>query len=201
MKVPYIIISIILAITLMFRLASCENKATKKIEDTYTGPELTKPKDHQVEDEAFEGLRNMAFSSTTEQLGLSFPTDKTIVYGVVMDWGINGVVATTVAYQTGDASFYLSSGGGVIGGGQNQNVNSAAKQFVKSAQAFLDLTNKTETTSLPEDDVIKFYFLTNNGIYAGQESMSNFKSNNSPWLQLFKDGNDVLTELRLTSEK
>ena len=94
----------------------------------------------------YEGLRKMAFTATPEQLGLSLSADKTVVYGVIMDWEMSGATATTVSYQTGDASLYLSSGGGVIGGGQHQSVNSAAKQFVSLAQTFLDKTTKTETT-------------------------------------------------------
>lgn len=150
---------------------------------------------------SFEGLRNMAFSATPEQLGLSLPTDKTVVYGVVMDWEMGGATATTVSYETGDASLYLSSGGGVIGGGQHQNVNNAAKQFVILAQTFLDKTAKTETTPLPSADEIRFYLLTNKGIFVGKDQMKNFENNSSSWLKLFDEGNNVLTELRKTSKK
>jgi regulator of RNase E activity RraB len=149
----------------------------------------------------FEGIRDMAFTATPEQLGLSLPSDKTVVYGVIMDWEMSGATATTVSYQTGDASLYLSSGGGVIGGGQHQNVNSAAKQFVSLAQTFLDKTTKTETTPLPSTDEVRFYLLTNKGVYIGQEQMKNFENNSSTWLKLFEEGNNVLTELRKTSEK
>ena len=143
----------------------------------------------------------MAFSATPEQLGLSLPTEKTIVYGVIMDWEMGGATATTVSYQTGDASLYLSTGGGVIGGGQHQNVNSAAKQFVSLAQTFLDKTTKTETTTLPSTDEVKFYLLTNKGVFVGQERIKNFENNSSDWLKLFEEGNNVLTQLRLTTEK
>jgi hypothetical protein len=118
-----------------------------------------------------------------------------------MDWEMGGATASTVAYQTGDASLYLSSGGGVIGGGQHQNVNSASKQFVSLAQTFLDKTTKTETTPLPATDEVKFYLLTNQGIFVGKETMKNFENNSSAWLKLFEEGNNVLTELRKTSEK
>ncbi|MBL7829785.1 MAG: hypothetical protein JNK41_02060 [Saprospiraceae bacterium] len=149
----------------------------------------------------FQGLRDMAFTATPEQLGLSLPNDKTVVYGVIMDWEMGGATATTVSYQTGDASLYLSTGGGVISGGQHQNVNSAAKQFVSLAQTFLNKTTKTETTPLPSTDEVRFYLLTNKGVFVGQEQMKNFENNSSAWLKLFEEGNNVLTELRKTSEK
>jgi hypothetical protein len=192
MKMTYIIIGIILVGGLVFYLTSCKNKPTS---------DTSNVKVHNPKDNPFDGLRNMAFTATPEQLGLSLPTDKTVVYGIVMDWGMSGAVATTVSYQTGDASLYLSSGGGVIGGGQHQNVNSAAKQFVNLAQSYLDKVAKTETTDLPTEDEVKFYLLTNKGVFVGQEQMKNFENKSSRWLELFEEGNKVLTELRLTTEK
>ena len=197
----YIIIGIILAGGLVFYLTSCGNKSTANDKQTVADQDTIKPKVHQTKDNPFEGLRDMAFTATPEQLGLSLPTDKTVIYGVIMDWEMGGATVTTVSYQTGDASLYLSSGGGVIGGGQHQNVNSAAKQFVSLAQTFLDNTNKTETTPLPSTDEVRFYLVTNKGVYVGQEKMKNFENNSSTWLKLFEEGNNVLTELRKTSEK
>ena len=188
----YIIIGIILVGGLVFYLTSCKNKSSS---------DTSNVKVHKPEKNPFDGLRNMAFTATPEQLGLSLPTDKTVVYGIVMDWGMSGAVATTVSYQTGDASLYLSSGGGVIGGGQHQNVNSAAKLFVNLAQTYLDKSVKTETTDLPTEDKVKFYLLTNNGVFVGQEQMKNFENKSSQWLELFEEGNKVLIELRLTTEK
>jgi hypothetical protein len=196
MKMTYTIIGLALAGGLVFYLTSFRNKSTTAKTETTTTAKV-----HQTEENAYEELRNMAFKVTPEQLALSLPTDKTIVYGVVMDWEMGGATATTVAYQTGDASLYLSSGGGVIGGGQHQNVNSASKQFISLAQTFLDKTAKAEKTSLPTTNEIKFYFLTNKGVYVGQEQMKNFENNSSLWLKLFEEGNNLLSELRKTSEK
>lgn len=201
MKMTYIIIGIILASGIAFYLTSCGNKSTANDKQTIADQDTTKPNVHQTKENAFEGLRNMAFSATPEQLGLSLPTDKTVVYGVIMDWEMGGSTATTVSYQTGDASLYLSSGGGVIGGGQHQNVNSAAKQFVSLAQTFFEKTTKTETTALPATDEVKFYLLTNKGVFVGKETMNNFENNSSSWLKLFEEGNNVLTELRKISDK
>jgi hypothetical protein len=197
----FFIIGIILAGGFVFYLTGCGNRSTANVKQAVTDQDTSNPKVHQTKDNAFEGLRNMAFTATPEQLGLSLPTDRTIVYGVIMDWEMGGATAATVSYQTGDASLYLSSGGGVIGGGQHQNVNSAAKQFVSTAQTFLDKTTKTVLTPLPATDQVKFYLLTNKGVFVGQETMKNFENNSSAWLKLFEEGNNVLTELRKTSEK
>lgn len=78
---------------------------------------------------------------------------------------------------------------GVVGGGQHQNVSNAAKQWVNLAQAFLEIATKTEATPLPATNEVKFYLLTNNGIYVGRDVMQNFENNSSAWLKLFEEGN------------
>lgn len=189
----YVIIGIILAGGLVFSLASCKRESAA---DNTTNRDTSKIKAHKTQENAFDGLRSMAFSVKPEQIGLSLPTDKTFVYGVIMDWEMGGAIATTVSYQTGDASLYLSSGGAIIGGGRHENVNNASKKFVSLAQVFLDKTVKTEKKTLPSIGEVKFYLLTNKGTFVGQETMNNFENNSSPWLKLFNEGNNVLTELR-----
>ncbi len=118
-----------------------------------------------------------------------------------MDWEMGGATATTVSYSTGDASLYLSSGGGVIGGGQHPNVNTAAKEFVKLGASYLSKTTKIETPNLPNKNEVLFYLLTNKGIYSATEKIENLENNSSEFMLLFEEGNKVLTELRLVSEK
>jgi len=187
----YIIIGIILTCGLAFFLTSCRGQSAS---------DNSKAKTNEAQENAFASLRNLAFTATPEQLGLSLPMDNTIVYGIVMDWGMNSGIATTVSYQTGDASLYFSSGGGVIGGGHHENVSIAAKKFVKLAQTYLRKTIKTDTIVLPKKDEVKFSLLTNNGVFVGEEQMKNFKDKSSEWLDLFEEGNRVIAELRLITE-
>lgn len=202
MKISQLITGIILASGLTFLAVSCENKPVGENRQDTSGQDTATPKVPVVKKESpYEGLRHMALAVTPDQLALSLPLEKTVVYGAIMDWGIDSATATVVAYQTGDASLYLSSGGGVIGGGKHKNVNRAAKKFVSIAQTFLDKTTKAEATPLPEKDMVLFYLLTNKGTYVGQERMKNFENNSSAWMKLFEEGNNVLAELRKTSEK
>src|SRR5690606_9546183 len=89
------------------------------------------------QDNAFNDLRKMALSITPDQLGLEISENQTSVYGIVMDWNLGDGIATMSAYQTGDASMYLSSGGAVIGGGQYDAVKTAAISYVKVGQDYL----------------------------------------------------------------
>ena len=192
----YIIVGLILAGGFAFYLTNRKSIGSNKVS---TDNDSTK-RIHQTKENAYEGLRNMAFSTTPDQLGLELPVDQASVFGVVMDWEMDGATATTVAYLTGDASLYLTTGGGVIGGGQHENVKIAAKQFVTIAQTYFDKSSKTEKQLLPAKHQVNFYLLTNKGLFVGQEEIENLENNSSSWLELFEEGNKVLNELRLTTE-
>ena len=96
---------------------------------------------------------------------------------------------------------YLSSGGGVIGGGQHENVRQSVFTYVQLGQEFLSKSKKTESTPLPDKDSVRFYLLTNKGTYYAQEEMKNIENESSDWLRLFEEANKVLAELRKTTEE
>ena len=199
MKMAYILIGIVLFGGLIIYLTSCKNKQTSKKADSQTDGDTLKV--HKLSENRYQDLRNMALSVTPEQLQLSQPAEQTKVFGVIMDWDIGGGIATFVSFETGDASMYLSSGGGVIGGSGHENVINAAKAFVMKAQTYLDKASKIDTTPLPDRNCVRFYFLTNKGKYSAQENLQNIENNTSIWLPLFEEGNKVITELRLTTDK
>jgi hypothetical protein len=155
----------------------------------------------QQKENPYDVLRKMALETKPDQLGLSLPSEKTTVYGIVMDWDLKNGTASIISFLTGDASIYFSSGGGIIGGGTHENVKIIAKQFVEKAQQMLDKSLKTEQTPLPEKNTVVFYLLTDKGIYTGQDKMENFSNQTSKWLGLFLIGNEVINELRSIKEK
>lgn len=149
----------------------------------------------------FEELRQSAFTASYQKPGSTLPSDQTKVYGVIMDWEFGGGIATTIAYQSGDASLYISSGGGIIGGIGHAKVRNSAKQLVTLAQTYLDKAIKTETTPLPMANEVQFYLLTNKGVFVGQDQIKNFENDSSPWFKLFELGNVLMKELRMTTEE
>jgi hypothetical protein len=149
-------------------------------------------------DDAMEGLRNMALTTTPEQLGLTLSSGSTTVFGVIMDIGMDKGAATITSYQTGDASLYLSTGGGILGGGKNESVSNVAKQFVSLAQKFIDKVTKSDSMELPLSGSVKFYLLTNMGVYVGEDFIKNFENHSSVWTEMFNEGNNVLTALRMS---
>jgi hypothetical protein len=143
------------------------------------------------------GLRGRVFSATPDELNLVLDITKTSVFAVVMDWDMGDVIMTVVAFQTGDASLYLSSGQIFIGGYTREKINRAALMFVNEAQKYLLSTTLTYTNPLPEKGCVRFYLRTNKGDYTIQENMTNLENRSSKFGRLFKLGNNLITEYRM----
>ncbi len=147
-------------------------------------------------DNSYEHTRNITLQVTQEQLGLTSSPSTHKVYGVVMDWDMGSAVLTLSSFITGAASVAMSSGGVVTGVGKNPDVAELAAQFVQLAQDFLSRALPVSVTSLPPRGTVRFYFLTNQGIYAAQEQLSSINDNSSPFLPLFFRGNMVIEEIK-----
>lgn len=146
-------------------------------------------------DDSYEGLRRLAMSVKPEQLKLKIPDTETFVYGVIMDWNTGDSMVTLATYITGAANLYLRSGGGVKGGGKNQNVGEAAAKFVANAQDYIGSALPAGVTEIPAPGCVRFYLLTNKQMYVAQEQVKHFDDGSSSWLPLFKQGNEVITEM------
>jgi len=140
----------------------------------------------------YDGLRNLALLITPSQLKLTIPGSETLVYGVVMDCNVGDAVVTLSAYITGAVSMYFSSGGGKTGGGMTPEVAETAVDFVTTAQDYLGRAIHVTTTEVPPAGCVRFYLLTNHGVFVAQEQVVFLENNSSPWLPLFEKGNEVV---------
>ena len=116
-------------------------------------------------------MRNQALSVTTEQLHLNLDTIQTVVYGIVMDWGVGEAIMTVVSFQTGDASLYLNSGQIFIGGYAHENIKKAAVNFVNDGYRHLYRAILTTGNSLPDKNCVNFYLLTTRKVCLSQNSV------------------------------
>lgn len=190
---PYIVLSIVIVVALWMYLSKKKSSSEESVPDT------PPRQPRQQKGNQFEGLRNRALSVTAEQLQLG---PQTGLFGMVMDWDIGeGDIATLVTFTTGDASMYLSSGGGVIGGGQHKKVRDEVEEYIALAQEYLPKAIKTESTPLPDKDCINFYFRTIEGTFHSSVTMREIDSRTSDWMKLFESANDVISELRKTTEQ
>lgn len=146
----------------------------------------------------YMGLRKQVLSLKPQDLNLNIGSDKETAFCVVAELGTDDGTATITSLLTGDASLYTSSGGGIIGGASHENVSKAAVAFVTSAQNYFTKMG-AENMALPKPKHIKFHILTNKGQYSFDGLESEITDTNSEWADLFNKANDVITQLRLSS--
>jgi hypothetical protein len=150
--------------------------------------------------EAYLKLRQLDIKTNPGNLGLTVALDSQEPFGILMDLSLPQGNATIVAFISGDASFYTSTGGGVIGGIDHENVRNAARKFVNASFKYLDKMMPTVAYPLPESGKVRFYVLTPQNIFTYEADEWDLHKNElSP---LYSEGHHVLTELlAITQQK
>ena len=145
----------------------------------------------------YSKLRNQTFSYSRKALGLP-PSTAPLV--VLMDINADqDYIITTVAFEDGTASIYLSNGGGYIGGSQRfQTIKSAALSMVTTAAAAQGIMSVTNSYPLPEKDHTTFYIVADDGVYTITALTKDIETPQHPLHSLFAAGQNVITQYRLT---
>ena len=187
----YFLIGIAAIIAIGFFI-SRTNRTKKASAEQVQLPGKTTPQNPYME------MRNMAFTTKAEQLGLQNIADDK-VYGLITEMAMNPGSASVISFLTGDTSLYLSSGGGFIGAGQHEDVRQMVAQKVDGFQNYLSKAKKIEEPGLPEEGTVNFNFLTKNGIYSVTLNMADLESGKSDLSDLFIEVNEIITQIRLKS--
>ena len=195
-----IIVIIFIGGILLLMTGSNENVKANNLDNITQDSDTSIVKKTKVQDNPYHALREQSFNTTAAQLQLKLDNTKTIVYGVIMEWDITDAIVSLVAFQTGDASMYVSTGQIFIGGFAHENVKISALQFVEIGQEYLELAKPTTETPKLDNGCVRFYFLTNKGKYYIQGTVDNIESNKSNLTKLFDAGNNVITEYRKVTD-
>lgn len=157
------------------------------------------PKNPQSRLEAYLKLRQLAFKTTPANLDITVSPDSQEPFGILIDLSLPQGNATIVAFISGDASFYTSTGGGVIGGIGHENVRNAARKFVNSSYKYLDKMIPTIAYPLPESGKVRFYILTPKNIFTYEADEPDFHKNELSLL--YAQGHHLLTELLAATQQ
>jgi hypothetical protein len=149
--------------------------------------------------DAGRGFRKMFLTMTAEQAGIQRSREFPRVWGVAVDWPIGKEVATIISLADGSASVYTTSTFGVIGGIGHETVRTAAKKLVKEADLYYDASSATQDLSYPALDHVRFFFVTFDGVRVIDTDLDSVAQRRSKYSPLFGLAQDVLTELRLTT--
>ncbi len=187
-------ISIIVLLISTLVLISCseEKKPAPQHKATDSGNAISMKAD--PVSNSFADHRNKTLNTSPTELGISIADEKNKVYGVVMEINIQGAVHSVYAFENGDAGLFIGTGDGITDKTKDPSVAKAAKAFLKTGRNYLDIAKKATKTPVPEKEIVKFYLLTNKGIYSGTEVSLNIENNNSKWTSLYDRGSDLLAE-------
>ncbi len=146
--------------------------------------------------EVMREMRNKWLTRVPKQGDYELDDD---VVAVLMEWPLGEKTATVLASAKGDASLYTTSSFGIIGGSGHEHVRKAARHFITCAQTFLYLAIPTTVFPYPDSHTLQVYFVTPKGVRAVSFSMDEVEIEKSPARALFSYGQEVLTQLRLSS--
>lgn len=147
--------------------------------------------------QAMKGLKDRLLTSSAEQVGLSSEDAKAKVWGAMIEVAFAEGVGTVVSLRDGTASLYTSTGGGILGGYSARN---EAKGFVEEAGKHLASMKTTKSFPYPKVGTVKFYVLTQEGVYSADVDEKELISGKHPLGPLFLAGNKVMTGLRNASQ-
>jgi len=149
--------------------------------------------------EVYAGLRSMALTLDPASLDLPSGQPWSAALVAMMEIGTSSGTATFVAIADGTVSMYTSTGGGVIGAGEHAAVRAAADRFrVAAAEARGQLESTTEFPG-PAPGEVCFQLRTEDAGYTGHAPERALAAGRHPLSALFAAGQDLVTEIRLSS--
>ena len=146
-------------------------------------------------------LRAMVFNVTAEEIGLTFTSHPSPVWGLIMELGLASGVTTLVALADGTTSLYFSSGGGIIGAGENSRVRDAAAAWLAMAAEHLTLFQLTADTAPPAPGRVVLYAKSFRGLQRLEAGEVELATHQHPAAPLFHAGQAVLTTIRELQEQ
>jgi len=144
-------------------------------------------------------LRAKAMNVTPEILQLKIK-DSAKVFGVVMDQNIAGQILTLVAFMTGDASLYFSSGQMFIGGFKDKIIVDLAKKLVQKSNAYLSKASLVQHTEPSTGNKVNFYFLTPQGRYYIEEEIEKIENPDAELYELFLQAHQIIGRFRILEQ-
>src|SRR4051812_27827824 len=119
----------------------------------------------------------------------------------MMETGHDRGTSTLVALADGTTSLYLSSGGGIIGGGRHARVAAATRDLLAVVQRRWPDLAVAGGTALPATDRVVLRALAYGGQHRAVDAdEDDLGHGRHPFSEIFVAGHAVITELRLIEE-
>lgn len=141
-------------------------------------------------------LREVAFSTKPEDVEVQASAGEERAYGVIVEYQTGEALVTSVAFVTGDASYYRSTGGGKIGGRREPPVADAARALVALAQVQLNDLPLVKAYPTPEPGNVRIYVLTTAGLRGAEETRDQAEDSRDRLAALYAGGRKVVTQFQ-----
>jgi hypothetical protein len=137
-------------------------------------------------------LRARVLKLTAEDVGLPQESGTSQVFGLIVETAHPDAVASLVALADGSVSLYVSDGSGCVGCGAHRDVRQAGSELLRLAELTLSLSTFTNDVALPQEGVVRFYFLTRAGIRYVQTSLEEINKVDQRLSELYFAGQRLL---------
>lgn len=142
-------------------------------------------------------MRARVFAVKPEQIGINRNNFPQQVWGVLMETGFkDGGAYSLVVLADGTTSVYFSTGGGVIGAGQHEQVRKASMNLLAVANHYLSSAKAVTSHPLPGAGQVTFYFLSYGGVFSYSASEESLGKGKDKLSKLFIAGHQVISEVR-----
>ncbi len=149
----------------------------------------------------YKELRQLAFQTEYDDIGIQNPQGKTMVYGIILDWPTQNELVTLTTFLSGDASIFLTSGASFIGGGGRERIQKSAVRFIQKYAYLWKQGAKVQGIPAPDFNRVRFYFLTTQGTYYLEDTVQAIDKDLSSLTPIFDEAQAVISEIRLEAEK
>jgi hypothetical protein len=109
-----------------------------------------------------------------------------------MELHVGAGTALVYGLRNGEAGLYLSSGGGLLGGGAWPQIQNLARGLARAAGPLAASLPAADAPPLPEPGRVHFVVLTTTGPRAGQAGEAELQAGRGELLPLFKAGLDLI---------
>jgi hypothetical protein len=138
----------------------------------------------------FEQLRSTALAFKDSNA----PTGD--LYGVVMETGLAGGVATLIALGDGTISLYFTNGNAFLGSGERDGPTRSAHRFATTAMRLLESIPASPDASLAREGETKFFVLIDGGVRSAAGATVDLGEGRHKLAPLFRAGHALLAEVR-----
>jgi hypothetical protein len=151
-------------------------------------------------EEVYQGLRAQILGLDPGSAGLAQGPEHEVLWGALMETGYPRGTATLMALADGTTSLYLSTGGGIIGGGFHDAVATAARSFISELERHLAALRPDPDAALPAVGRVIIRALTYTARMSTEASEDDLGHGRHQLSPAFHAAHRVITELRLIDE-